>query len=151
MGWVVAAVRRYPAYVAAYRSAPCIAVLDDDLPVLTLLTRILSEEGGYEVETQSDLAAGYAFVKLCNPDLVILDIMMGRSMSGYDVLECMKSDPTTRDIPVIVSSAMTSSFQHELYEDQAVHQLPKPFDLEDLLRTVRAALLESPLAKTRPI
>src|SRR5512133_174668 len=75
------------------------------------------------------------------PDLVLLDIMMP-VMDGFEVLTCMKSNPVTRDIPVIVISA-NNNLQSVVkgIELGAEDYLPKPFE-PVLLRARIASCLD---------
>ncbi len=66
--------------------------------------------------------------KCGRPDLVILDIRMEHQEAGWMVLDLMRLDPRTRDIPVIISSA----------DHQALHER------EAMLRPQGYAILEKP-------
>jgi CheY-like chemotaxis protein/class 3 adenylate cyclase len=75
-----------------------------------------------------------------SPDLVLLDIMMP-IMDGFAVLARLKADPATRDIPVIIISAMTDL--HSVVKgikQGAEDYLPKPFDPTLLQARLSASL-----------
>src|SRR5437588_1575940 len=84
---------------------PRIAVVDDDGVFLELMQDLLAGGEGYEVATSSDWLDSFGFVKRTQPDLLILDLMMGRDQTGWAVLELLHDDEATRDIPVLVCSA----------------------------------------------
>src|SRR5574343_220694 len=73
----------------------------------------LSIFGRYLLDSFSVLAAtsGRRALEIAHdtpkPDLILLDVMMPE-MDGYEVIRCLKSDPDTRDIPVIFVTALTS-------------------------------------------
>jgi CheY-like chemotaxis protein len=85
----------------------------------------------------------YDFIKQAQPDLVILDLMMGRDQTGWAVLDLLRSESTTREIPVILcSAAATALDQHAAYlrGQPAVASITKPFDVDDLLAAIERML-----------
>jgi CheY-like chemotaxis protein len=123
-----------------------IAVVNDDTPFLQLMHELLGDMEGYEVHGRKEWEGAYDFVKALQPDLVILDIMMGREERGWQLLELLRLDPKTRPIPVVVCSAAIRSLQEreEVLRQHDVRPLPKPFDLDDLLSIIREALAGRP-------
>ena len=119
-----------------------IAVINDDTPFLTLMQELLEQFEGYEVKIHKEADEAYTFVRDWRPDLVILDIVMGHEESGWMVLQLLTLDPQTRPIPVIVCSAAVHSLQEhkDMLSRYGVGVLPKPFELEDLLRLIRQNL-----------
>jgi len=81
-----------------------ILVVDDNEQNLELLVAYL-ETLGCPVVTAIDGVDALEKVAAEKPDLILLDIMMPR-MSGFEVCRKIKSDPTTRDIPVIMVTAL---------------------------------------------
>jgi signal transduction histidine kinase/ActR/RegA family two-component response regulator len=81
-----------------------ILVVDDDEAARELSTRIL-EKQGYQVETAESGAEGLAAIAKSPPDLVVLDVMMP-GMDGWQVLEQLKAEPDTADIPVVMLSML---------------------------------------------
>ena len=73
------------------------------------------------------------------PDVIILDLLMPR-MDGWETLERLKSDPASRDIPVIISSVLSEDEDLERARSSgAVDYVPKPWTADDLLRRIRWA------------
>jgi len=113
-----------------------ILVVDDELPVVQIIKANLEMEG-YEVDTAHDGIEALEQVARQRPDLVVLDVMMPR-MNGWDVLERLKTDPATMDIPVVMLTAL-----HDVeHLDKGARlgndcYLTKPFEPEDLLAMVR--------------
>jgi len=74
------------------------------------------------------------------PDLVLLDVMMPR-MSGFEVCRKLKSDPTTRDIPVIMVTALNEVGDVERGVESGTDDfLSKPFNKLELLTRVKSLL-----------
>ena len=81
-----------------------ILMVDDDKMLIDLYKERL-ELAGYQVEVSRDGEEGLAKIHTSKPDLVLLDIMMPK-VNGYEALASIKSDPATKDIPVIILSAL---------------------------------------------
>jgi len=81
-----------------------VLVVDDNAQNRELLAAYL-ETIPVEVRLAEDGVAALAGVASEPPDLILLDIMMPR-MSGFEVCKKLKSDPATRDIPVIMVTAL---------------------------------------------
>lgn len=84
--------------------AKTILLVDDDVTLREMYEERLKVEGF--IITQA--ANGEEAIKLAKenkPQIVLLDIMMPK-VNGFDVLKDLKADPTTKDIPVIVLSAL---------------------------------------------
>lgn len=106
---------------------PKILIVDDAPLNVDLLEQAL-DELGYQTVTAADGQEALAQIAAADPDLVLLDIMMP-VMDGFQVLTHLKADATTRDLPVIVISALSdmSSIAHGI-ELGAEDYLPKPFE-----------------------
>jgi class 3 adenylate cyclase/CheY-like chemotaxis protein len=119
-----------------------ILVVDDDGGNRDLLVRRLTREG-YEVQAAPDGEAALAALagRAGRVDLMLLDVMMP-GLDGYEVLRRMKADPTLRDIPVLMISALDEvQSVVRCIELGAEDYLPKPFD-PVLLRARIGACLE---------
>lgn len=102
-----------------------ILVVDDEKANLVFLTRVLGEK--YAIYTAKDGASGIRKAAELVPDLIMLDILMP-DMSGYDVLNELKKQDATRDIPVIFITAMSSDDEEEkALSYNAVDYINKPF------------------------
>lgn len=76
--------------------------IEDDVFLSSLVSGKLIESG-FSVTAAGTGADGLAKAKLEHPDLILLDIMLP-DMGGYEILEKLKADPKTHDIPVIILS-----------------------------------------------
>jgi len=79
-----------------------VLVIDDDPDVITLFRRYL-EGHDYEVVGLTTPARAVEEVKRLKPYAVTLDLVMPE-MDGWQVLQALKSDPATRDVPVVICS-----------------------------------------------
>ena|SRR4030042_2200251 len=77
-----------------------ILIVEDDPLISRLYEKIFSFEG-YEVSLAPDGQEGLDKARLEKPTLVLLDIMMPK-MHGLEVLERLKVDPETKNIPVVI-------------------------------------------------
>jgi CheY-like chemotaxis protein/class 3 adenylate cyclase len=117
-----------------------ILVVDDNEMNRDLLARHL-ERQGHTVSLAENGRQALEMVGSQAYDLVLLDIMMPE-MNGYEVLQRLKSDPTLRDIPVIMISALSEMDSVvRCIEMGAEDYLPKPFN-PVLLRARTDASLE---------
>ncbi|MCL5407541.1 MAG: response regulator [Patescibacteria group bacterium] len=81
-----------------------VLMVDDDKMLLDMYKERL-ELAGFKVETSSNGEECLAKIHHVKPDIVLLDIMMPK-VNGYETLASIKSDPQTKDIPVIILSAL---------------------------------------------
>jgi CheY-like chemotaxis protein len=120
-----------------------IAVIDDDAVFLELMQDLLGASEGYEVVVCAKWAAAFEFVKHTQPDLIMLDLMLGREQTGWAVLELLRSDPATCQTPVILCSAAVPALNAtaaRINGHIAVEAVPKPFDVDHLLNTIARLL-----------
>lgn len=121
-----------------------ILVVDDD-PDLVETVALMLESKGCEVGKAYDGIEGEESIKERRPDLVILDIMMPRK-DGYVLCAEMKANEETRDIPVILLTAVgeavpSTSYSHaDGMSTEADEYIPKPIDTEGLWSAVTALL-----------
>ena len=118
-----------------------IAVVNDDTTFLKLMQELLSDEG-YRVVLHIEGSSAYQLIKEEMPDLVILDIRIEHPEAGWVTLDLMQLDPVTTRIPVIVCSADVRQLREKAnrLRELGCEILEKPFDLDDLLATVRSVL-----------
>ena len=120
-----------------------ILVVDDDLEVSMLIKLILQKEDkDFDIITASD--GSYALEKVISekPDLILLDIDMPE-ISGLEVLDRIKDNPATKQIPVIMLTAksMGTDFE-EAMDKKADWYIVKPFKREHLLEKIRFLLAD---------
>ena len=81
-----------------------VAVVDDTAEARRLIRRILQSQGDFEIFEATNGREAIELVNKEHPDLVILDLMMPE-MDGFAVLDVLRSNPDTANIPVIVATA----------------------------------------------
>jgi two-component system response regulator AtoC len=122
-----------------------ILVADDDQSIRGLLQSFLESEGFNTVEAKSGRDVIPAITKY-RPDVVIMDVRMP-GMSGLDVLDQMKK-MRIDDVPVLMMTAYgTSNIAIEAIQRGAYDYVTKPFELDDLLITVRRTIDHRDLAR----
>ena len=113
-----------------------IAIIDDDVHIVDMLTEILAKEGYDVLKAYSGTEALY-LLSQNKPDLVLLDLMLP-GLSGEKVL------PDIQGIPVIVLSAKVNvQDKVDLLLGGASDYLTKPFDVQELLARIAVQLRKS--------
>jgi DNA-binding response OmpR family regulator len=121
-----------------------ILVVDDD-PDLVETIGMMLESKGCEVGKAYDGIEGEECIKERRPDLIILDIMMPRK-DGYVLCAELKADDKTKDIPVILLTAVGEAVPSTKYSHadgmstEADEYLPKPIDTEGLWSAINSLL-----------
>lgn len=87
-----------------------ILIVDDEPANIAVLANAL--DAGYEVRFATSGAQALALARALPPDLVLLDVLMA-DMDGFAVLQALRADPLTRNIPVIFVSAMDDTDDQE--------------------------------------
>ena len=81
-----------------------ISLVDDDLTLREMYSERLKAEG-FAVDTAKDGEEALAKATSSKPNMILLDIMMPK-INGLEVLKRLRAQPTTKDIPVIVLTAL---------------------------------------------
>ncbi|MEM6701806.1 MAG: SpoIIE family protein phosphatase [Acidobacteriota bacterium] len=116
-----------------------ILVVDDTKANRDIL-RILLKREGYAIVEAADGREALEILERDDPDLVLLDIMMP-GIDGFEVCERIKSNPATKDLPVIFLSALTQTEQKVKGLDLgAADYVTKPFDKSEVKARVRTHL-----------
>jgi len=122
-----------------------ILLVDDD-PDFVEAVKVIVESGGYNVRVAFDGKEGLEAVKEQKPDLIVLDVMMP-VMDGHAACRALKTDPATKNIPIILLTAVadrvtTSKYSHrDMLESEAEDYMPKPVDPSELLSLIRRWLV----------
>ncbi|RKY62424.1 MAG: hypothetical protein DRP95_01575 [Candidatus Latescibacterota bacterium] len=125
-----------------------VLIVDDEPEVVSILERMLHRLN-YRTISAYNGEEALQKAKEDSPDLILLDLMMP-GMSGEEVCTKLKEDPKTKDIPVLVLTAVRDiSRLGDLDDLGAVGYIQKPFIFEELSDRLKAALEKKPLL-TRP-
>jgi len=116
-----------------------ILVVDDDTKI-QMVIRIMLQKKGHEVKCASSGLEAFQEIPAFRPDLVMLDVMMP-GMDGYEVCRKLKSSESTKNIPVIMLTAlgMGEDFEKAI-ENGADWYIVKPFNSRQLLSRVSMLL-----------
>lgn len=118
---------------------PSILVVDDIVDNLTLMSALLTDTYKIKAANSGTKALKYLHSD-AKPDLILLDIMMP-GLSGYDVIRELKSNPKTRDIPVIFLTAMNAPEDEKKgLELGAVDYITKPISPPILFARIKTQL-----------
>ncbi|HVS00200.1 MAG TPA: ATP-binding protein [Thermoanaerobaculia bacterium] len=120
------------------RQRPMVLVAEDD-PGARELLRVWLTEDGYDVAEAEDGVETLRLVRELRPDALTLDLILPRK-DGWQVLEELKADPLTRDLPVVILS-ITENRQLG-FRLGADGFLVKPVERDRLLTVVRDARKE---------
>ena len=122
--------------------APHVLAINDDPQILEIYTEILAEDG-FRVTTALIPATDPAEVLALGPDVVVLDLLVGREDRGTAFLAMLRGHPATRALPVVVCTADYRRLE-ELEARLGVWDcgvVAKPFDVDVFLAAVRSCLV----------
>lgn len=109
----------------------------DDEKHIVRLVQVNLERAGYQVVTANDGKEALQKVEEEVPDLVVLDVMMPY-MDGFEVLQNLRRNPSTRDIPVIMLTAKAQDADvFKGWQSGVDCYLTKPFNPMELLSFVK--------------
>jgi len=113
-----------------------ILVIDSDPDAARIVQRYLEKEG-HSVIKAFDAAEALKVAREEEPNLITLDIMM-EEMDGFELLQALKNDEKTKNIPVIILSIVTD--EHKGYRLGAAGYLTKPVNQQKLVRDIENLL-----------
>jgi CheY-like chemotaxis protein len=125
-----------------------ILLVDNDVDFIDLNKAVL-ENNGFEVVVAYSGTEGLDRVRFEQPDLIVLDLMMEKHDTGFGFAKAMKADPTTRDIPILMLTAVGSEtgmdFSQELdgYWMKTDEYANKPLLPEDLVKKINELLVRA--------
>ncbi len=115
-----------------------IFAVDDDRDILDVIKIILEDEG-YEVNT---LNSGEGVIKAIDeyrPDLILLDVMLN-GIDGREICKTIKGHSIFKFIPVVMISASHNLKNLLRFPGSPNDFLPKPFDIDSLIKIVKNQL-----------
>ncbi|MBI4494756.1 MAG: response regulator [Chloroflexi bacterium] len=123
------------------RKPPTVLVIEDDDHIRAFLSDLLTAEG-YQVEATHSGAIGLDLARASHPDLITLDLGLP-GKSGLQVLEELRANSDTRDIPVFVLTAYADLLQR-WGRTQPDRCFTKPVDVEAYLSSLASTLQSQP-------
>lgn len=116
-----------------------ILIADDNHQNCELLDAYLADEG-YQIETTYDGQQTLDAVARSQPDVILLDIMMPK-VSGYEVCQRLKADPKTRNISIVMVTALAEMGDIEKAVNAGANDfLTKPVNKLELTTRVKTLL-----------
>lgn len=116
-----------------------ILIVEDEIGLAEGLQACLNVEG-YKTTIAADGRAGLEAARKIKPDLILLDILMP-NMNGWDVCKILKTDPKTKEIPIIMCTALRQIGDSEkAFQDGANDYVTKPYDMYRLMDKVKRHL-----------
>jgi len=114
-----------------------ILFIEDEPTLQKTLGRALEQEG-YEVQSALDGQSGLALVRRIKPNLILLDLILPK-MDGFAVLQELKKDASTKDIPVIVLTNLESpqDIERALSEGATNYLVKANYELNDVVNKIK--------------
>jgi DNA-binding response OmpR family regulator len=115
-------------------------LIADDEPNIVVALEFLLQRNGYEVHVARNGEEALKLIEDCNPDLVLLDVMMPKK-SGYDVCTRIRERPDWRHIKIIMLSAKGRDAEvNKGLSIGADHYITKPFSTQELVAKINGLL-----------
>jgi DNA-binding response OmpR family regulator len=132
-----------------FQRQPRIAVVDDDRAYIDMMEDILSDEG-FETVTYRSAAEARRRLPHDTPDLIIVDLWVEHVAAGSALVEWLRLEPATRCTPLLICSGDTRQLELFAPARHGVATLRKPFELDEMLATVRGMLPASHSSPAQP-
>ncbi|MEX1275438.1 MAG: response regulator [Bacteroidota bacterium] len=114
-------------------------LVEDEEELIEIVETVMTEEG-FEVRKALSAEEALVVCKEYIPDIIICDIKMGE-MDGLTMLEELRNDPRLKDEPFIFLTGLDSFGTKEKAKKLGANAyITKPFDIDDLVATVRKLL-----------
>jgi CheY-like chemotaxis protein len=114
-------------------------IIEDNLEIRENTSELL-ELAGYNVVTANNGAEGIKAASIKFPDVILCDIMMPQT-NGYEVLQVLKDNPVTAQIPFIYVTASAEKKEVNLaMEMGADGYVRKPFDVRELMDAIEKVM-----------
>ena len=120
-----------------------VAIVEDQAAIAELLHDVLEDAGYAPVIINSSVTA-VAEIAESGAQIVLLDIMMPRK-NGWEVLDELRAEPVTRDLPVVLTSAVYDRIgRRPLPFGGPIRFASKPFDVTELIDTIEGFRTRQP-------
>jgi excisionase family DNA binding protein len=125
-----------------------VLLVDDDGELVELMTKVLEDDGRFEVRVAGTGFDAGMMVKEYRPDLIVLDVMLP-DINGKEVCHRVRSDSSLEDVRILCISGMIEEDKvQELRLSGADDFLHKPFDIEELIDRMCTLLEIEPASTT---
>jgi DNA-binding response OmpR family regulator len=125
-----------------------ILLVDNDVDFIDLNKAVL-ENSGFDVAVAYSGAEGLDKVRFDRPDLIVLDLMMEKHDTGFGIAKALKADPTSKNIPILMLTAVGSETGMDFSQDLDGYWMKtddyanKPLLPEDLVKKINELLARS--------
>jgi len=121
-----------------------VLIIEDNAANMTLATFLL-QSAGHSVLSATDAETGLTLARAQQPDLVLMDIQLP-GMDGLEATALLKTDASTRDIPVIALTALAMKGDEERIRGAGCDgYIAKPLAYKDFLATIATHLVKATL------
>ena len=118
-----------------------VLVVDDEIHIVHVAA-IKLRNNGYEVVTATNGAEAFELACAEKPDIIVTDFQMP-AMTGLELVEEIRQNEETKDIPVILLTARSFAISEEQQEDLQISGcLSKPFSPKELLENIEDILYQ---------
>jgi DNA-binding response OmpR family regulator len=120
-----------------------ILIVEDDPSLASLEAGVLTASG-YTVTIERDGELALLAFQRSIPDLVVLDLELSGTMSGWDVLQALR---TYSKVPVLLTSSFTTVRERIRTRSESrltLDHLPKPYSIQTLLKCIERMLVIVP-------
>ncbi|UWG98676.1 response regulator [Dehalobacter sp. DCM] len=112
----------------------------EDNPLIGMVIQTALTDDGHNVEVRKNALEGLYLMKSGYvPDLLLTDLIM-QGMGGRDLIQRMRNDNQLRHIPAVIITAAIPNRDNLPEANQYQGFLSKPFNIDDLLRTVNCII-----------
>jgi DNA-binding response OmpR family regulator len=119
-------------------SIPGVLVVEDDPAIRRLVTMVL-QRNGFHVDVAADGLEAVLKLGISEYEVIVLDLMMP-NLDGFTFLNTFAREEPERLRKVIVTSAASPAVIRERMDREPFRVLPKPFDISELVASVRACI-----------
>ena len=118
-----------------------VLVVDDEIHIIHVVA-IKLRNNGYEVVTATNGAEAFELVCEEKPDIIVTDFQMP-AMTGVELVEKIRQNEETKDIPVILLTARSFAISKEQEQDLQISGcISKPFSPKELLENIEDILYQ---------
>lgn len=117
---------------------PLVMIVEDDISLALLLSEEL-KLNGFKVIYHTSVEEAFNEAKRSRLVGAVVDIMLGEELTGWDLVDMMKKDLDTKDIPIVISSALDPVSDEQKFT-QINHYLTKPYASVDLSKLMKKLL-----------
>ena len=116
-----------------------VLVADNEIHIVQVVA-IKFRNNGFEVITSDNAREAFELACRQKPDVIVTDLQMP-GIDSLELIENLRQDPATADIPVVLLTARDFTVEDEQMSDLRISVcLPKPFSPRELLQTVNEVL-----------